>query len=67
VFSSEAEKVRAFLTDVLGLPAADASAGWLIFAMPPAELAVELNIRVTWSEPGLRVTFARSRCKFAGN
>jgi hypothetical protein len=40
MFSSEAEKVRAFLADVVGLPAADAGGGWLIFAMPPAELAV---------------------------
>jgi predicted enzyme related to lactoylglutathione lyase len=40
MFSSQAEKVRAFLADVLGLPAADAGGGWLIFAMPPAELAV---------------------------
>lgn len=40
MFSSEAEKVRAFLADVVGLPAADAGGGWLIFAMPPAGLAV---------------------------
>jgi predicted enzyme related to lactoylglutathione lyase len=40
VFSSEAEKVRAFFADVLGLPSADAGGGWLIFALPPAELAV---------------------------
>jgi hypothetical protein len=40
MFSPEAEKVRAFLADVLELPAADAGGGWLIFAMPPAELAV---------------------------
>jgi predicted enzyme related to lactoylglutathione lyase len=40
VFSPEAEKVRAFLGDVLGLQSVDAGAGWLIFAMPPAELAV---------------------------
>ena len=40
VFSPEAEKVRAFFTDVLGLPAADAGGGWPIFALPPAELAV---------------------------
>jgi predicted enzyme related to lactoylglutathione lyase len=40
VFSSQAEKVRAFFADVLGLPAADAGGGWLIFALPPAELAV---------------------------
>src|SRR6201995_5879444 len=40
VFSPEAEKVRAFVADVLGLPSADAGGGWLIFALPPAELAV---------------------------
>ena len=40
VFSPAAEKVRAFFSDVLGLPSADAGGGWLIFALPPAELAV---------------------------
>ena len=40
MFSPQAEKVRAFLADVLNLPAVDAGGGWLIFAMPPAELAV---------------------------
>ena len=40
VFSAQAEKVRSFFTDVLGMPSADAGEGWLIFALPPAELAV---------------------------
>jgi predicted enzyme related to lactoylglutathione lyase len=40
IFSPEAEKVRAFLSDVLGLSSVDAGGGWLIFALPPAELAV---------------------------
>ena len=40
VFSSEAQKVRAFFADVLNLPSVDAGGGWLIFALPPAELAV---------------------------
>ena len=40
VFSQEADKVRAFFADVLGLAAVDAGGGWLIFALPPAELAV---------------------------
>ena len=40
VFSPDAERVRAFLTDVLDLPSVDAGDGWLIFALPPAELAV---------------------------
>jgi len=40
VFSPDAEKVRAFFADVLDLPSVDAGGGWLIFALPPAELAV---------------------------
>jgi len=40
VFSPQAEQVRAFFADVLGMPSADAGGGWLIFALPPAELAV---------------------------
>jgi catechol 2,3-dioxygenase-like lactoylglutathione lyase family enzyme len=40
VFSPEAEKVRAFFRDVLGLSSVDAGGGWPIFALPPAELAV---------------------------
>ena len=40
VFSPEAEQVRAFFADVLGLSSVDAGGGWPIFALPPAELAV---------------------------
>ena len=40
MFSPQAEQVRAFFADVLGMPSADAGGGWLIFALPPAELAV---------------------------
>jgi len=40
MFSPEAEKVRAFFADVLGMASVDAGGGWLIFALPPAELAV---------------------------
>jgi len=39
-YSSDAEPVRAFFTDVLGLSSVDAGGGWPIFALPPAELAV---------------------------
>jgi hypothetical protein len=31
---------RAFLRDVLGLPGVDVGGGWLIFGLPPAEVAV---------------------------
>ncbi len=40
VFSPAAEEVRAFFRDTLGFPFVDAGDGWLIFALPPAELAV---------------------------
>ena len=40
VFSPDAVKARAFFADVLNLPSVDAGGGWLIFALPPAELAV---------------------------
>jgi catechol 2,3-dioxygenase-like lactoylglutathione lyase family enzyme len=39
IYSPDADKVRAFLRDVLGLKSVDAGHGWLIFAAPPAELA----------------------------
>jgi catechol 2,3-dioxygenase-like lactoylglutathione lyase family enzyme len=40
VFSLAAEAVRAFFRDTLDLPFVDAGDGWLVFALPPAELAV---------------------------
>ena len=40
VYSPDAEKARAFFADVLNLDSVDAGHGWLIFALPPAELAV---------------------------
>jgi catechol 2,3-dioxygenase-like lactoylglutathione lyase family enzyme len=39
IFSRDADGVRAFFRDVLGLSSVDAGGGWLIFALPPAELA----------------------------
>ena len=39
LYAPNADKVRAFLSDVLGLKSVDAGHGWLIFAAPPAELA----------------------------
>ena len=39
VYSSDPEGVRAFFRDVLELPSVDAGHGWLIFSLPPAEVA----------------------------
>lgn len=40
VFSRDPEADRAFFADVLGRPHVDAGGGWLIFSLPPAELAM---------------------------
>jgi len=37
-YSSEAEKLRAFLRDKLGFEATDVGGGWLIFTAPQADL-----------------------------
>jgi catechol 2,3-dioxygenase-like lactoylglutathione lyase family enzyme len=39
IFTRDPEQARVFFRDVLGLPSIDAGGGWLIFALPPAELA----------------------------
>jgi hypothetical protein len=40
IYAKQADEVRVFFRDTLGLPSVDAGQGWLIFALPPAELAV---------------------------
>jgi hypothetical protein len=40
IYSRNAEADRAFLRDVLRLDHIDAGEGWLIFALPPAEIGV---------------------------
>ena len=40
LYSRNPEADRAFLRDVLGLAHVDVGDGWLIFALPPTELAV---------------------------
>jgi hypothetical protein len=40
LYSRDAEADRAFLRDVLRMPDVDAGGGWLIFRLPPAEVAV---------------------------
>ena len=39
VFTKNAEATRGFFRDVLGFSSVDAGGGWLIFTLPPAELA----------------------------
>lgn len=40
LYSRDADADRAFFADVLRLRSVDAGSGWLIFALPPAEVAV---------------------------
>jgi predicted enzyme related to lactoylglutathione lyase len=39
IFTKDPDGVRAFLRDVLEFSSVDAGDGWLIFALPPAEVA----------------------------
>jgi catechol 2,3-dioxygenase-like lactoylglutathione lyase family enzyme len=40
IYSRNAEADRGFLRDILGFPFVDVGHGWLIFGVPPAEVAV---------------------------
>jgi len=39
IYSKKPDADRAFFRDVLGLPNVDVGEGWLIFGLPPAEVA----------------------------
>jgi hypothetical protein len=45
IYSTAPDADRAFLRDVLGLPGVDVGGGWLIFGLPPAEIAVHPSPR----------------------
>jgi catechol 2,3-dioxygenase-like lactoylglutathione lyase family enzyme len=40
IYSTNADADRDFFKDVLGLPGVDVGGGWLIFGLPPSEVAV---------------------------
>ena len=39
IYSKDADADRAFLRDIVGFPNVDVGGGWLIFALPPSEVA----------------------------
>lgn len=45
IYSRDPDADRAFLRDVLRFPNVDVGEGWLIFALPPAEVAVHPSER----------------------
>ena len=47
LYSPEAAALRAVLSDVIGWESVDAGEGWLIFALPPAELGVHPGERAS--------------------
>jgi predicted enzyme related to lactoylglutathione lyase len=50
LYSKDPEADRGFLRDVLGFRSVDAGRGWLIFALPPAEIAVHPS-EAEWAPP----------------
>jgi predicted enzyme related to lactoylglutathione lyase len=50
IHSKQADEMRAFFRDTLKLKHVDAGGGWLIFALPPAELAVHPTEKDTFAE-----------------
>ncbi|MGA8142537.1 MAG: VOC family protein [Candidatus Acidiferrales bacterium] len=50
LYSDHAEEVRAFFRNVLKFPSVDAGHGWLIFALPPAELGIHPAEKGTHAE-----------------
>ncbi len=53
LYTTEPEALRATLRDVFGWKYVDAGEGWLIFALPPAELGVHPAVGPTY-ESGVR-------------
>jgi catechol 2,3-dioxygenase-like lactoylglutathione lyase family enzyme len=45
LYTRDADALRAFLRDVLGFAGVDAGGGWMIFALPPAEVAAHPDER----------------------
>ena len=45
LFSKDAEADRKFIKDTFGFPSVDAGGGWLIFGLPPSELAIHPSSR----------------------
>lgn len=57
LYTPEPEALRATLRDVFGWKSVDAGSGWLIFALPPAELGVHPAEGPTWGS-GVRHQFS---------
>lgn len=73
LYTPEAEALRTMLRDVFGFNSVDAGGGWLIFALPPAELGVHpdegpayasgVRHQITFMCDDIRKTVAELRAK----
>jgi catechol 2,3-dioxygenase-like lactoylglutathione lyase family enzyme len=67
LYTSEPEQLRAVLRDVFGWKHVDAGDGWLIFALPPAEVGVHpgeaLSHHVSLMCDDIEATVAELRAK----
>ena len=54
IYARDADQLRAFFRDILGFRSVDVGRGWLIFALPPAELAIHPADEKGSSPPQLR-------------
>lgn len=52
LYSTEPDRLRGTLGDAFGWKSVDAGEGWLIFALPPAELGVHTEVQAS---PSTRV------------
>jgi predicted enzyme related to lactoylglutathione lyase len=50
IYTKDADGLRAFFRDVLKFPCVDAGHGWLIFALPPAELGIHPTEEESYQE-----------------
>lgn len=57
IYAHDAERARAFFRDVLGFGSVDAGHGWLIFALPPSEIAMHP------AESGVAPAAGQPRCE----
>jgi len=61
IYTKDAEADRAFLGDVIGLSSVDVGGGWLIFALPPSEVALHpLERMMSMSSTSCATTWMRS-------
>ena len=63
LYTPEADKLRATLRDIFNWKYVDAGEGWLIFALPPAEIGVHPAEGPTW-DSGVRHQLSIARRDF---